>query len=356
MRNKEDLLRRLPAVTGRQISLEGQEYLFFGGTAYLGLLNQEEFQDLHIQGMQIYGVNNGTSRNNNVQLGIYEEAEEELAQRFGMESALLLSSGYLAAQLAIKVFAKKGKVYYAPKVHPALWLTDNPKVEMEYMEWVQQTVNEINQATETDFVIVSNSLDNMNPQRYDFELFHAVSESKNLLFIIDDSHGIGIVHKNAFSVDLESFSSGSKSVLLVASLAKGLGLDAGAIFGPKALLEELKLHPIFMGASPPSPASMYALVKSQKIYEASFDRMQQNLAWISKDLPEQALFYPGFPVISFKEEKLVSFLMEHKVIIASFPYPLPTDPLLNRVVIHANHSLEDLKKLKKLLLKFYLSS
>ena len=45
--------------------------LFFGGTAYLGIPHNDEFRKLFIRGMEIYGVNHGASRNNNITLDIF---------------------------------------------------------------------------------------------------------------------------------------------------------------------------------------------------------------------------------------------------------------------------------------------
>ena len=82
--------------TGRVIVVGGKEYLFFGGTSYLGLATDKAYASIFIEGIQRYGINNGTSRNNNVQQAIFDQAEEYAAKRFGFEASLLLSSGYLA--------------------------------------------------------------------------------------------------------------------------------------------------------------------------------------------------------------------------------------------------------------------
>ena len=74
--------RNLSQSTGRTIHMDDQSYLFFGGTAYLGLLDNKDYIELFKEGIDRYGLNNGTSRTNNVQLGIYAEAEKFMAGRF----------------------------------------------------------------------------------------------------------------------------------------------------------------------------------------------------------------------------------------------------------------------------------
>lgn len=75
-------------------------------------------------------------------------------------------------------------------------------------------------------MVVSNSLDNIHPRHYDFKPFLEVRENKQVCFVVDDSHGIGVIHKNKVSVDLDWCNKPNISSFIVASLAKGLGTDA----------------------------------------------------------------------------------------------------------------------------------
>lgn len=93
---------------GNKIAVDGKSYLYFGGTAYLGMPTNPDFIKLYVEGIGKFGLNNGTSRTNNIQLGIYDEAEKASAARYGAAAALITSSGYLAAQLTVKALANAG--------------------------------------------------------------------------------------------------------------------------------------------------------------------------------------------------------------------------------------------------------
>lgn len=343
--------RNLHQPTGRTIHFDGQDYAFFGGTAYLGLLDNPAYIQFYKQGIDAYGLNNGTSRTNNVQLGIYEEAEKHMAQRFGFEDAVLLSSGYLAAQAAVRSLAKVGQVFYAPGSHPALWLEENPSENRSFQQWKTDVIQEIQESAGSQFVIISNCLDNLTPELFDFSDFQQLPKHKKVLFILDDSHGIAVLEKNRPSVDIAAFESENLEFVLLASLAKGMGTDAGVILGPERYIHLIRKHPIYMGASPSAPAALFALLKGQKIYEAAFDRLHENIA-IAEDLLAQAKLQqvPRFPVFTSKEPGLYRALLKKKVLISSFPYPLPTSPLLNRIVISALHTREDIQILSEILL------
>src|SRR5690554_2050532 len=109
------MFSKLEQAAGREVSLDGRAYLFFGGTAYLGLNTHAPFINLFKKGIDLFGVNSGSSRGNNVQLGIYPQAEAMAATRFGATDAMVVSSGFLAAQLAVRHLAPQyDELCYAP--------------------------------------------------------------------------------------------------------------------------------------------------------------------------------------------------------------------------------------------------
>lgn len=334
--------------TARLLAIDGQEFLFFGGTAYLGLLANTDYIALFKEGIDRYGLNNGTSRSNNVQLGIYDDVEHYLAERFGFAASAVFSSGYLAAQAAVSALTKGKTVFYAPDSHPSLWVSGSPGNDLPFEQWIAQTVAAINESPETEFVLVSNTLDNLTPKKYDFTPLKNIQPSKKVTLVLDDSHGICIVHKNAISMDAALFAQDNMDLLVLASLAKGMGTDAGLVLGSTTSIRQIKSHPIFMGSSPPSPASMYALLHGQDIYEKEFNTLHKNISIFRELLPGHLLnSIPHFPVFTSTDSHLYRHLIRQNILISSFPYPLPDSPLLNRIVFSALHKREDIERLCK---------
>lgn len=331
--------------TGRLISDDDRTYLFFGGTSYLGLLMNEAYIDLYKKGISIYGLNNGTSRNNNIQLGIFDIAEEAAAVRFGFEDAMLVSSGYLAAQLVVRSLALYGTLLYAPNSHPALWLDVNPEVSGLMDSWLKDVVEHINASKEESFVIVSNALDNLTPQHYDFSPLLQIDPNKKIVLLVDDSHGIGVVRQNKVSTELSMFDDTAIDVVVVASLAKGMGTDAGIILSSNKWIQRFRKSSFFTGASPASPAFMYAFTNSQEIYLDEFRKLQQNIKLFADLIGNKLSHIPHFSVFSSTEPRLYQKLVREGFLISSFPYPLETDPPLNRIVLSSLHVADDLKKI-----------
>lgn len=326
----------------RKITVEKKNYLYFGGTAYLGIPQHQGFHKHYLEGLVRFGLNNGTSRNNNVQLGIYDEAEQFVASYFGAPSCLITSSGYLAAQLTIKKLSKLGEVRYAPATHPALWLNEAPQTNGSFNSWARALITEINQSKTNNWVIISNSLNNLYPEVYDFSFVKEIDQEKRIVLIVDDSHGIGIIN---------TFSSLSKlknvETIVIASMAKALGVDAGLVLGSQKIIALLKQTNEFLGASPPSAAGLFAFMQASSIYQEEHAKLKQLTNQLGAVLKgdKNWTFAPNFPVFLTTAVAAEEKLMKQGILISSFAYPDKNGSIINRVVLSSWHTLADIEEL-----------
>ena len=339
----------LKSPLANKITAKGDEYLYFGGTAYLGIPQNEKFLQLYLKGLSLFGLNNGTSRSNNVQLGIYNEVERYAANKFGSAAALITSSGYLAAQLTVKNLASFGEIRYAPATHPALWHQDIPKVSGSFSSWVKHIVQEINNSEKENWVIISNSMNNLFPEIYDFSLLQQIN--KKVLLIVDDSHGIGI-NNNGLGVFKTLPKSDNIEILAIASMAKALGVDAGIVLGRTEVINQLKTSNEFLGASPPAAAGLYAFMEGEKIYNNELEKLNQGMQTIYQALLKNNdwQFVAGFPVFLAKNAELSQKLAAKNILISSFAYPDKDGPIINRVVLSSWHNKNDIAYLIKALI------
>jgi len=339
--------RGLKSITkpfSNKINIGGIDYLYFGGTAYLGIPQNDNFLELYMEGLRKYGLNNGTSRTNNIQLGIYDDAEKVASVRFKAEDALITSSGYLAAQLTVHALSKLGEVIYAPSTHPALWLTKQSFNSSSFTAWCKQIVEVINSSEQQDWVLISNSMNNLFPEIYDFDFVEEINPAKKVTFILDDSHGIGINNKG-----LGCFGSLPKKPniewVVVASMAKALGVDAGLVLGSAAIIGKLKQTNIFVGASPPAAAGLYAFMHAETIYNSAWNKLQTNIELFSSQLNPSWKFETSFPAFFLDDVDLADRLLEHEILISSFPYPNTTSEPINRIVLSSWHNFDDVERL-----------
>ncbi len=118
-----------------------------------------------------------------------------MAQISGAEAALSFSSGTLAGLALINNLNTEHKLIYAPDVHPALSSPKQQQTNLSFDEWMTQIYKTYKNNT-NNLTILSNSLNPLNVEKYDFLFLKEIAENKKITLIIDDSHGFGVLGKN----------------------------------------------------------------------------------------------------------------------------------------------------------------
>ena len=271
---------------GRTLWLKGEEFLFCSGTAYLGIPHNRDFRERLQEGMGIYGTNYSSSRISNLQLQVFEEAEDFLASYTGAAEALTFSSGLLAGQVLVQALQDSGRFIYAPGTHPAVWRGggDAPESGDKFEEWAGRLPQEVLYIPEQHLVLVCNSLDPLLARCHSFGWLASLPSEKQYTLILDDSHGFGLTGTDGAGIYSQlphvphvphvRFA-------VVSSLGKALGIPAGVVLGDRELMAELRATPFFGGASPEVPAYLYAFLHSQAIYKEARQRLFRNIAYLS---------------------------------------------------------------------------
>ncbi|WP_428667552.1 aminotransferase class I/II-fold pyridoxal phosphate-dependent enzyme [Runella sp.] len=333
---------------GRTINLHGQEYLFFSGTAYLGLPQNSEFHRLTQEGLHQYGSVYGSSRNGNLQLSIYDRAEQKLAAWVGVDSAITLSSGMLAGQAAMRQLMLEGYEFmYSPDVHPAVWHLPQVNIPKEtFQSWTENTIISV-QNTNGKIAIITNAVDALRGKLYDFDWVKNIPEDRDIVLLVDDSHGLGVTGEEGRGVWKRIPKRDNVRLIVTASLAKAMGLPGGIIFSDAATLHRIRYSAYFGGCSPIAPAHLYAYMHAEALYAEAYAHLQTNIQQFTDAIRDLDLlsFTDNYPVFYTEHDELYPFLMERGIFIYSFSYPKPTDKANTRVVLSAWHTPEDIQQL-----------
>ncbi len=333
---------------GRTIWYEDREYLFFSGTSYLGIPQTPAFRQLVTGAIEQYGTSYGSSRNGNVELAVYAEAEAKLARRVGAEAALTLSSGMMAGQVVLQhLRAQHTQFVYGPQTHPALW--HEPAVELpatSFADWIVQLPALLDALPPGPVAILVNSVDALRSAYYDFSWQYVLPAGKDITVVVDDSHGLGLLHGGS-GIWPELIQKPGVRVLVTASLGKAMGLPGGVIFGDADILTALRHTAFFGGCSPIPPAYLAAYYRADEVYQQAYSQLKENIKLAEVLLDKTALFSHarGYPVFYTDRNDLYPFLLEHGILAYSFAYPTPKSPANTRLVISAYHSFEDIQKL-----------
>lgn len=326
----------------RIIELDNESFLYFGGTSYLGLPTHTEFKEIVVKNILHWGTAYGSSRNANIQLNAYKNGEYFLAKFIQAAMALTVSSGTLAGKLVLETLKKEKQTFFHfPNIHPAI--QDQESVPL----FIEKELNPVlfNGVFEK-ITILADAVPSLNIHLVDFSVLETIPSNKEITLVIDESHSLGILGENGEGIYNSIHSSKIKRKIMLASLGKAFGLTGGVIASDLDFIEQLKKQNNFISGAGMNAAFVQTLADSEVIYIAQHQKLKDNLNYLKTHLlPNSSFdFNPNYPLIYPKNEELTAVLKEHKIIITHFDYPTGTKSL-NRIVITANHTTEDLDSL-----------
>lgn len=330
----------------RTIQLEGKEYLYFGGTAYLGLPTNDCFQKTLAQSIHKWGSFYGSSRNSNIKLSIFNKAEGFFAKHIGTEASVTISSGTLAGRLVLENLSKSESAFYHyPKTHPAILHSKSLPlfVEDKLHPSLLNNVSEV-------VVISVDAVLALEVEPSSFKFLNGISPHKKITLVVDESHSLGILGEHGEGVFSMIPNEKLTRKIMISSLGKAFGLSGGIIASDKNFIDSIMDEILFISSSCANPAYLEAYMLSQDLIKTQQQQLKYNLEFLFKDLRLKPTFKfnKNYPVIYCNEEGFYSNLYKSNMIITNFRYP-NYKGFMNRIVITANHTKEDLNRLKGVL-------
>ncbi len=342
---------------GRSLKSDDKEMLYFSGTSYLGLSNHPEYKELIKEGVDLYGVHFSGSRNGNVKYDLFEKSEKYIAGWLGTEDAIITSSGFAAGQLLIKLMEEMGwTMEYAPSAHPAMWRSGEDAAGGDFQSWVMMTRLQLEGMLPRKMVLFCNSCDPLFCDSVHFDWLADITSYHDVLLVVDDSHGIGVMGKNGegIAAKLRKLPSHIRWIV-TSSLGKGLSLAAGFIAGPSDVLEKIRQSAWYAGSSPAAPAFLHALLRGEDLRLRQLKKLNRfqmlfgTHSLVKKHLNNQ----PDLPVYFCSNPRLYKYLLSRNIIISHFPYPNPDSEPISRIVLHAALEQGDLGKLLEEMKTFF---
>lgn len=334
----------------RTTSVEGKEYLYFGGTGYLGLSTNPEFQKILAESMITWGSFYGSSRSSNIQLSIFNTAETYFAKQIGTEDAVTTSSGTLAGKLVVEYLSKSDYTFYHyPKTHPAMLHSKSAPLFIDG----KLHPNVLNKTPEA-IVITVDAVLALEVEHTSFEFLNDMPSEKKITLVVDESHSLGIVGNRGEGIFKSISREKLERTIMVSSLGKALGLSGGLIASDKDFIDAIKDETLFVSSSCANAGYLQAYLQSQDIIQQQLNILKENIAFLFDDFKPKASFKfsKNNPVIYCNEANFYNDLFSKDIVITNFKYP-NYKCLMSRIVITANHTKEDLRTLKDAINELY---
>jgi 8-amino-7-oxononanoate synthase len=345
----------------------GRKMLFFGGCDYLGLAWHPAVRRALSEGVQRGVLNVAASRLTTGNDPLYGELERELARFFGMETALLVSTGY-ATNLVVAQ-ALSGRFTHAlldERAHvsladAALWLgcpvwKFRHRNVRDFARVLGRCGRRARPVVLTDGMFAHDG--GVAPLRAYQEMLPAGG-----WLLVDDAHGAGVVGEGGRGSVAASGLRGERVILCV-TLSKAFGAYGGAVLGPawvrRAILDNSHL---FAGSTPlplPWVRAGLAALRLVRSDPGLHQRLRGNVAWLRQSLRISGFCPPETPgpivPLVFRDPRrtaaLERALARNNIHPSLIRYPgAPADGYF-RFVISAVHTRAQLQRLARVLAPF----
>ncbi len=342
----------LSARLGKMLQLEGKEHLFFNGTSYLGLDSLDAYGRIVESNIQNWGMHHGLSRTNNVRLAIYDTIEEFFSFNAGAEGGALFSSGYLAGIAASQyLFPLADQTWAAPDTHSAI-LPSGVQADssQSFLQWSHACLERASRLPSQKILILGNAVDPLKAEIHEYNWVISIAEKHEVTLLIDDSHAFGVLGKGLYGT-FSQWKHEMIRLVVSGSLGKGLATPGGIVLGSEALIQGIKSQAIFAGASPPSPALLQSFLDAQELLQAQQLKLKENISFFHQHSRSisQIKGTSDFPVFVYSPDTWVDKLQKQGYITSSFSYPSASSPKVNRIVLSASHSEEEVSALVQFL-------
>lgn len=326
----------------RIIEINNEDYLYFGGTAYLGLPTHPEFQKLLIKNILQWGTAYGSSRSANIQLAAYENGERFLANYIKADAALTVSSGMLAGKLVIEALTPQTNCFFHfPDTHTAIKAVDS----LPFFIGEKLNPRLLDNATEK-ITILTDAVPSFHVKPIALSILNSISSHKEITLVVDESHSLGILGTNGCGIFSNIDLPNIKRKIMLSSLGKAFGLTGGVIASDVDFINQMTNDDTFVASAGMNAAFIQTIADAPAIYLQQYQKLKDNLKYIEAHLIKNKAihFDPNYPLIYPEIEGLNKIFTANKIIVTNFKYPTDTKDL-NRIVITANHKKEDLDKI-----------
>ena len=323
----------------RVLEATGKKYLYFGGTAYLGLPTKKKFQKLLINNILKWGTSYGSSRNANIELSAYENGEKFLAQFIKSQATITVSSGMLAGKITIDVLqSQTDQFFHYQNIHTAI------KSQNSIPLFIQNELNpRLLDNTKERITIVTDAVPSFSTEPIDLSFLNLIPTNKEITLVIDESHSLGILGRNGCGIFSTIANPNIKRKIMLSSLGKAFGLTGGVIASDFDFIHQIKINDSFVSSAGMNPAFVQTICDAEKVFLEQHQKLKDNLKYLKNNLVENhsIKFNNKYPLIYLKTDSINTVLEKNKIIITNFKYAEDVKNL-NRIVITANHKKRDL--------------
>jgi 8-amino-7-oxononanoate synthase len=273
--------RTLESPVGAEIVIDGNRYINFGGSAYLGLSGNRQIHEAGFAALRQCGSGSPVPRDQGVATGAHQEAEAAAAAFFGTPAALYIAHGYYFGLVTIRALRESySAIFFDELAHYSLreaiaacGLRSYSYRHLDAADLAAALRRELG-ANDTPLVVTDGMFPTFGEIAPLGELARAVEPYAGRL-LVDESHSFGVLGPLGRGAG-EHHGVRAPSILTGGSLGKAFGTCGGIVPASAEEVAAFRLTPTARGASIGLPAAA-AMCASSLRYVREHPELLQRL-------------------------------------------------------------------------------
>ena len=240
------------------VTIEGKPRIMMGSNNYLGLTHHPKVLEASRNALERYGSGCTGSRFLNGTLDLHEQLEARLADFFGKDAALVLSTGYQANLGLISGLVGRSDVVLIDKLDHAS-IVDGAKMwdgrtERFAHGSLAQLERLLDKHSDRGLLVTVDGVFSMEGDIADLPALYALTQRYGAALAVDDAHAVGVLGPKGDGTAAH-FDMVDEIDMIVGTFSKSLASIGGFITGSNEVIHYLKHHArplIFSAALPPA--------------------------------------------------------------------------------------------------------
>ncbi len=264
---------------GTEVVYEGRRIIMCGSNNYLGLTTHPKVREAAINAIKEYGTSCTGSRFLNGNMSLIEEAERQLADWVGKDSALIFSTGMQVNLGTISALVGRGDYVILDKddhasIYDGAFLSMGKIQRYNHndVEQLEQVLKGLPEAAGK--LLIVDGLFSMEGDVAPLDQIVPLCEQYGVRLMVDDAHGMGVLgggRGTGFLFDLND-----KVDLVMSTFSKSFASIGGFVAGEHDVIDYVKHHArsLIFSASIP-PANTATVLAALEVMRSEPERIQR---------------------------------------------------------------------------------
>ena len=354
-------IRTIGSPQGAWIIVDGKRVLNFCSNNYLGLANDPRLRAAAKKAIDDFGAGPAAVRTIAGTLTIHRELEARLAKFKGAEATIAFQSGFTSNLGTISALVGKEDVIFSDELNHASIIDGARLSGARIVRYAHNNANSLEDVIKKEpsyrrALIISDGVFSMDGDIAPLPDLVAVAEHHDILLMIDDAHGEGVLGHGGRGI-VDHFKMHGRVDIEIGTLSKAFGVVGGYVAGKKEIVEWLNQRGRpFLFSSALTAADTAACIAGVDILESStelVDRLWDNARYFKSEMKRLGFDTgksetPITPVMlgeAALAQKFSRALFDNNVFGMAIGYPtVPQGKARIRVMISAAHTREDLNR------------